>query len=180
MSTARACCFVGPTDSLCRLIQVNYLSNALLALLLLPILARTPQLKGHVPTLSFVGSMGQHFNNFAKLPNPLPKQLLARLSSKASYSPLAQYPNSKLLVSLFVRELARHVPTGVILNSLCPGTVDTAADDLLPFYLRIPMNLNRRLRARTVSEGARTLIYASELAGLETDGKYISSNVVSP
>ena len=93
---------------------------------------------------------------------------------------------------MFVREMAKHLPPQsagfnegpteegvVVVNNLCPGTVDTAVDNNLPFWLRIPMNLNRKLRARTVQEGARTLIYAAEVAGLESHGKYIANNVIS-
>ena len=124
--------------------------------------------------------MAQHFNNLAKI-DPLPPSILKHLSSRSEYSTLSQYPNSKMLVALFVRELAKHaVDKNVLVNNLCPGTVDTAADDKLPFYLRIPMNLNRRLRARTVVEGARTLVFASEIVGEEGHGQYIACNEISP
>lgn len=84
---------------------------------------------------------------------------------------------------MFVREMAKHIPRpdrenpgGVIVNNVCPGTVDTAADDDLPFWLRIPMNLHRRLRARTVQQGARTLLYAAVVAGKESTGGFIADN----
>ncbi|KAB8360570.1 hypothetical protein FH972_024310 [Carpinus fangiana] len=158
---------------------VNYLSNALLTLLLLPHLSSTPATPIHKPTITWVGSMAQGFNSLAKLPE-IPPSILARFSDPRKYSALTQYPNSKMFVAMFVRALGQHLPdSNVVVNNLCPGTVDTAADDKLPFYLRIPMNLNRRLRARTVEEGARTLVFASSVAGGETHGKYIANNEIS-
>jgi hypothetical protein len=105
---------------------------------------------------------------------------------------MSRYADTKLFVAMFVREMAKHLPPRsagfnegpagegvVVVNNLCPGTVDTAVDNNLPFWLRIPMNLNRKLRARTVQEGARTLIYAAEVVGLESHGKYIANNDIS-
>ena len=68
----------------------------------------------------------------------------------------------------------------ITINNLCPGTVDTAADNNMPFYLRWPMNFNRRLRSRTVEEGARALVYAAVVAGEKSHGQYISNNEISP
>ena len=83
-----------------------------------------------------------------------------------------------------MRVLAQRIPLKpgaedrreVIVNNVCPGTVDTAADDGLPWYLRIPMNLHRRLRARTVEDGARALVHAAGVMGRESHGGYISNN----
>ena len=93
-----------------------------------------------------------------------------------------------MLVAMFVRELAKHIPqpdnskrgqeSGVVVNNFCPGTVDTACDNNLPWFLRILMNTNRRLRARTVEEGARTLVYGAVLSGLEAHGGYMADNKV--
>ena len=68
----------------------------------------------------------------------------------------------------------------VVVNNVCPGTCDTTVDDNLPFYMRIPMNLNRRLRARSVQEGARALIFATTGVGREACGAYLADGVVSP
>lgn len=79
--------------------------------------------------------------------------------------------------------MAKHVRNGdgdgVVVDNVCPGTCDTTADDNLPFYLRIPMNLNRRLRARSAQEGARALVYAATAVGMEDSGAYLANNVVS-
>ena len=81
--------------------------------------------------------------------------------------------------------MAKHVGRGhdgrsaVVVNNVCPGTCNTTADDNLPFYLRLPMNLNRRLRARSVQEGARALVFASTGVGEEGCGAYLADGVVS-
>ena len=175
--------------------QVNYYSNALLSLMLLPLLEKTskslrasdPTTK-RIPKISWVGSMAQGFNSLSKFPVRTTKQVLPYFDSYKDYSRFSRYPDSKYLVALFVREMAKHVPTKsnkagygpVIVNNLCPGTVNTAADNNLPFYMRMPMNLNRKLRSRNVEEGARALVYASVVADEKSHGEYISSNEITP
>ena len=173
-----------------RLMQVNYFSNALLSLLLLPLLQKTSKelcasdpTNPRPPKITWVGSLAQAFNSLAKFPIQTTTHVLPHFDSQKDYSRFSRYPDSKLLVAMFVREMAKHVPSTaapVIINNLCPGTVDTAADNNLPFYLRLPMNWNRKLRARTVQEGARTLVHAAAVAGDESHGHYLASNQISP
>lgn len=173
--------------------QVNYFSNALLSLLLLPLLEKTSQslrasdpANPRLPKITWVGSLAQGFNSLAKFPVRTTSQVLPHFDKEEEYSRFSRYPDSKMLVAMFVREMAKHVPSGsngqggIVINNLCPGTVDTAADNNLPFYMRLPMNWNRKLRARTVQEGARTLVYAAVVVGEISHGKYISSNEISP
>lgn len=175
-----------------RLMQVNYYSNALLSLLLLPLLSKTSQqsqksTNPHLPKITWVGSLAQGFNSLSKFPLHTTPHILPYFDDPNVYSRFSRYPDSKMLVAMFVREMAKHVPStsvhgkgGVVINNLCPGTVDTAADNNLPFYMRLPMNWNRKLRARTVEEGARTLVFAAAVVGWESHGGYISSNEISP
>jgi NAD(P)-dependent dehydrogenase (short-subunit alcohol dehydrogenase family) len=148
----------------------------------------------HYPTITWVGSLAQSFNSLARSQLDLSTPILPYFASPSNYSRISRYADTKLFVAMFVREMAKHLTPPrragsnkrsigegvVVVNNLCPGTVDTAVDNNLPFWLRIPMNLNRKLRARTVQEGARTLIYAAEVVGLESHGKYIANNVISP
>jgi NAD(P)-dependent dehydrogenase (short-subunit alcohol dehydrogenase family) len=147
----------------------------------------------HNPTITWVGSLAQAFTSFSRNPLDPSTPILPYLSSASNYSRISRYADTKLFVAMFVREMAKHLPAppgagchelpqerGIVVNCLCPGTVNTAADNNLPFWLRIPMNLNRKLRARTVQEGSRTLIYAAEVAGPESHGRYIANNVISP
>ncbi|KAL8720891.1 MAG: hypothetical protein Q9225_002309 [Loekoesia sp. 1 TL-2023] len=175
------------------LMQVNLLSNALLSLLLFPLLQKTPTDHTHIPTITFVGSMGQAFHSLASFPLHRQPSILAHYDEPKSYSRFARYPDTKLFVALFVRALAERMPLTsslskkgevkegkdqVVVNNVCPGTVDTAADNNLPWYLRIPMNLNRKLRARTVQEGGRALVNAALIVGPRSHGAYISNNEI--
>lgn len=150
--------------------------------------------RGHHPTLAWVGSLAQVFNTFEKN-NPTantekPGAIFSSMNDLQNFGLIGQYSNTKMLVAFFIRELAKHIPEptivprgeekGVVVNNFCPGTVDTACDNNLPFLLRIVMNTNRRLRARTVEEGARTLVYGAVVAGREAHGRYLDSNHVSP
>ena len=174
---------------------MNYFSNALLSLMLLPLLEKTSQsIRNSNPAdirttkITWVGSMAQGFNSLSKFPVQTTSQVLPYFDSEKNYSRFSRYPDSKFLVALFVREMAKHIPSpsndarkgSVVINNLCPGTVNTAADNKLPFYMRMPMNLNRRLRSRSVEEGARALVYAAVVVDEKSHGKYISSNEISP
>lgn len=158
-----------------RCMQVNVLSNGILSLLLLPLIQDTS--KNHYlttdeitqrPTITWLGSMGHalHSPDLSKLLHD-DVSILDHYASVKSYTRIRRYPDTKLFVVLFVRELAGHITSGkgsqpaVIVNSVCPGTVSTGADNNLPFWLRIPMNLNRAARGRSVNEGARAVLWAT-------------------
>ncbi|KAF2137937.1 uncharacterized protein K452DRAFT_312061 [Aplosporella prunicola CBS 121167] len=144
-----------------RCMQVNVLSNALLSLMLLPLLQRTTA--SHHPTITWVGSLAQGFHSPGLPAATATSGILPHYAARAAYSPLRRYPDTKLFVALFVRELGVRLQQqhgDVVANNACPGTVKTGADNALPFYLRIPMNLNRALRARSVDEGSRAVLWA--------------------
>ncbi|KAL6857743.1 hypothetical protein ACO1O0_005185 [Amphichorda felina] len=179
--------------------QVNVLSNFVLQLLLLPLVQSTSrehytetstqqqqqqQQQQQPPTITWVGSMGQAFHT--PLPGP-PRgsqtSILEHYASREQYSSVRRYPDTKLFVAQLALELASRLPQGkgtVVVNNVCPGTVKTGADNNLPFYLRIPMNLNRFLRGRSVSDGARAVFWAAR-GGLhrdQTSGFYVADNRV--
>jgi len=94
---------------------------------------------------------------------------------------MKRYGDSKLAVNAFARKLATSVSSKyVIINNVCPGMVATGFDKGLPVYLRIPMNMVRKIRARPVDEGAWTLVYATLVAGPESHGKFINHNKIDP
>lgn len=134
--------------------------------------------------------------------------ILTYFSTPSKYSKFHRYSDSKFLISLFVREFAAYLPSStspptsaevkakgkteagdpsssseikakILINSVCPGTVSTTADDNLPFWLRIPLNLNRRLRARTIEDGAAAVLNAALCHGEGSCGKYIANDRIS-
>ncbi|KAL2807792.1 putative short-chain dehydrogenase [Aspergillus granulosus] len=171
-----------------RFLQVNYLSNALLALLLLPTLKQTKPKQNHHPTIAWVGSIALSLNSVTKSPVPKGRSILTTYDDPTHFSRLFRYSDTKFFVALFIRQLAELWPLhagpcdngNVVINNVCPGTVVTTADNHLPFYLRIPMNVHRLIRGRSVLEGGRTFVYAATVAGVESHGGFISCNEITP
>ncbi|KAK3681228.1 hypothetical protein B0T22DRAFT_473062 [Podospora appendiculata] len=170
--------------------QVNLISNALLSLLLLPLIQETARQQrpagGASPTITLVGSMGQAFNSLAAKPLAPAAEILPLYASAAAYSGIHRYPDTKLFVSLFARQLAAHVEREqgqVTVNTVCPGTVKTGADNNLPAWLRVPMNVNRALRGRSVEDGARAILWAALCRAANEEGSenglYYANNEVT-
>ena len=163
-----------------RVMQVNYHSNALLALELLPLLEATASQRGQPSRLTFVGSGTHKMHSLNKTPMDKEESVAHRWDDKEKYRPMQRYSDSKLMVAAFTQELARHVdPSKVIINNLCPGMVSTGLDVNLPLWLKPIMWLMRLLRARTPEVGARTYVFATSVAGAESHGKWLQHNKVA-
>jgi len=163
-----------------RVMQVNYFSNAALALELLPLLESTAATRGAPTRLTLVGSQTMGMHTLGKKPLLDNDTVAQRWDDKARYGSLQRYSDSKLMIAAFTQALAQHIPaTKVIINNLCPGSVATGFDVNLPIWLKPIMWVYRKLRARTVEEGARTLIYAAGVAQADSHGKFILNNVIS-
>ncbi|RFU76891.1 hypothetical protein TARUN_5341 [Trichoderma arundinaceum] len=119
-------------------------------------------------------------NTLTKKPISPESTVLGHFDNEANYNKFFRYADTKTVVNAYVRRLAALAPSEVIVNNLCPGLVQTGLDKNLPFYLRLPMLFFRRSAGRTVEEGARTLIYATTVAGPETNGKFLQNNKVHP
>ncbi|OBT39438.1 hypothetical protein VE00_09818 [Pseudogymnoascus sp. WSF 3629] len=99
--------------------------------------------------------------------------------NQKTYSGLTRYCDSKLVVNAFVRTLSSHVSSSeVIVNNPCPGSVATGFDKQLPAWLKPIMFVYRKVSARNVEEGSRTLVYAASVAGPETHGKFLQHNKI--
>ncbi|KAL8688169.1 MAG: hypothetical protein Q9218_005851 [Villophora microphyllina] len=163
-----------------RVIQVNYYSNALLALLLLPLLESTAAKRGQPSRLTFVGSETMTMHTLKKKPLLENETIAQRFDDKSKYGNMTRYSDSKLMIAAFTQELAQHVSSDkVIINNLCPGMVATEFDQNLPLYLKSLMSVVRKLRARSVEVGGRTYMYATSVVGKESHGCFISSNKIT-
>ncbi|PVH78734.1 NAD(P)-binding protein [Cadophora sp. DSE1049] len=167
-------------------IQVNLLSPALLALKLLPLLEGTAR-RTEVPgRISWVGSFVQFDHSFGKIPVPGEflakdggKDLLFYFDDEKSFVSMARYSDSKLLVTMFVKQLSKLVdPKIVVVNDVSPGMVKTGFGEY-PMWLRGMMAVVFGLRARTPEEGAKTYLHALGVAGTESHGMYLSDNKVT-
>ena len=161
-------------------VQVNYLSNALLMLLLLPKLQESARTEGSAvkTRISWVGSEGQAMHSLTRHPIQTSQGVLGHFDDRTKYRSWTRYMDSKLLVSMFVQMLAKQIPVqhGTIINNFCPGMVKTSIDAFVPSYLKPIVAVWKLVRARTVEEGARATIYASVVAGEETHGKFLMHN----
>ena len=155
--------------------QVNFLSNALLALELLPLLEATAKQEGTPSRMSWVGSRAHYANSIEKeYPIATEESILAHFDDPAKYHPIKHYGDTKVLVAMFVNEMAEHVAAeSVIINNMCPGMVKTGMVDAQPFYVRFPVYLLQAMRARTPEHGSWIIIYAAACAGTETHGRFI-------
>ncbi|CAG7554598.1 unnamed protein product [Fusarium equiseti] len=120
-------------------IQINYLSGALLGLLLLPLLKSSP-LNPNPPVMTFVTSFGIYPSSFT-MGMPRKGSYLKHLSNnKDGMQQAHQYGRSKALLLYFTRELAQRaskLPHSVTINSADPGSAWTPLtapnqDQLIP------------------------------------------------
>ncbi|CAG8876597.1 unnamed protein product [Penicillium nalgiovense] len=171
-------------------IQINWLSTALLTLLLLPELDRQTanNLDRTRPVISIVGSETAAWAKFpeAQVSTKQGIPLINVLDDQSHFDMGDRYYTSKLLYQLFFLELfgkrsnAKR-STGTILNLVNPGfcygselhrTAEGAFGKVLGGM--------KRVIGRSVSMGARTLVYSSVLAGEPSNGKYLSDNKPAP
>ena len=162
-----------------RVMQVNYHSNVILALALLPLLESTASQRGQPARLTFVGSVAHKMHTLNKKPIDQDQSLTSHWDDEKKYNWMLRYMDSKLMITAFTLELAQHVdPRKVIINTVCPGMVSTGFDVHLPLWGRLIARFMRFLRARTPEVGARTYIYATSIAGAESHGKWLNHNKV--
>ncbi|KAF4439473.1 hypothetical protein F53441_12580 [Fusarium austroafricanum] len=145
-----------------RNLQVNYLSNVLLTLLLLPTLEHTAQLEGSHTRITWTGSRMHLKTSLAsKVPLKKDEGIFEHFDSPGVIPPLTRYGDTKLLVLLFQHELAARYPPKVIMNHFCPGMVESSMTDLLPLYIRLPALLVKALRARSVDKAGWIGLHAA-------------------
>jgi NAD(P)-dependent dehydrogenase (short-subunit alcohol dehydrogenase family) len=133
---------------------VNHLAPFLLTNLLLD------KLKASAPARVIVVSSEAHRRGVLDLND---------LGNAAGPGPMAAYARSKLANALFARALAaRLAGSGVTVNSLHPGVVDTHLFHDSPLLLRALLGSLGRLFMLSPAQGARTSVYlatAPEVAG---------------
>lgn len=158
---------------------VNSLTHILICLELFPLLRATAASQGSPTRITYTGSATQITQNtLSKKPISSTETVLGHFDDEAKFSSWYRYADTKLAVNAQVRRLAKLAPSEVIVNNICPGLVRTGLDKNLPIPFKLFMSVVRRAAGRTVQEGARTLIYASAVAGPETNGKFLQNNKI--
>ncbi|KAL0930199.1 short-chain dehydrogenase reductase family [Colletotrichum truncatum] len=171
--------FVAPTGHEST-IQVNYLSNVLLTLELLPLLEATAERTGVQSRVSWTGSrMANRTSLATKSPVRPDETVMGHLDAEYSFYGLSRYADSKLLVFLFLREFALHYgPEKVIVNAYCPGTVNTGFSDVLPQPFRLMADAMKAMRARSPEKAGWIGLHAAAVAGAETHGKQLDDKEI--
>ena len=158
-------------------IQVNYLSTALLALLLLPVLKRSTQSNGGTPArLTMVASATAFRCAFA---NRDAKPLLPSFDKHEGAWGLGEaserYSVSKLLLMMFTLTLGQHVSSSdVIINCVEPGfTSGTGLQRHVKGVLLRTVVLMMRIIQTTPEVAAYTYLDAVAMKGRESHGSFL-------
>ncbi|KAJ4252728.1 hypothetical protein NW762_010634 [Fusarium torreyae] len=162
-----------------KLIQVNFLSTMLLALLLLPVLKGKSN-KGRPGRLTVVSSGTARS---AVLSGPEGAPILATLDDKSRpWKPIERYAISKLLGHLFMINLAQHVnPDNVIINLVDPGLVKhTALQSFAPTVVVAFFYVFKAIMGRSLAAGASTYVDAVAVKDVTSHGSFISNWKISP
>lgn len=166
-------------------VQVNVLSTALMAALLLPLLRSTAAVRGRATHLTFVNSHGHREVREDWLSNA-GGSLLRAANDKETWDPRRSYAMVKLLGMAAMRALARATsPPGtsgdpdVIVNAVCPSLCKTDLGRNFGVLAKIPGYVFQALFARTAEEGSRSLVSATVL-GPESHGRFWHHDILSP
>jgi NAD(P)-dependent dehydrogenase (short-subunit alcohol dehydrogenase family) len=159
-------------------LQVNVLSTAVMATLLLPILRRTTK-KGDKPHLTFVNSNAHREPQLSWYSNPPHNgSLLAFANDPQSFESRKHYGAVKLLGMSVMLHLARKNPD-IIVNACCPFLCKTELGRNFTLPYRMIMGAMQYFTARSAEEGARTLVGATAL-GEENRGAFWTHDVLAP
>ncbi|ORY71064.1 uncharacterized protein BCR38DRAFT_415837 [Pseudomassariella vexata] len=169
-----------PTTGHESIIQVNYLSTALLAILLLPIL-KSKKINGapRPPVLSIVGSDTMYQPEFCpKLKGPV----LPQYDNAENFRFFPWYGGSKLFLAFFVSRLVEYVDASdVIINVPNPGaTRYTGLDRNASALFRMAMNTVKFVLGRSLESGASIYLEATVAQGEESHGSFISEWAIRP
>ncbi|KAI0505750.1 retinol dehydrogenase 12 [Xylaria bambusicola] len=159
--------------------QVNYISTALLTILLLPVLKSKRVAESKQPTLTVVTSDSAFWTSI-ETPGPI----LAQLDKAEDYTAMSWYQKAKLLQYFFISKLAAEVNSDdVIVNlanpGLCRGTAFENAGDW-SVITTLMFDTFKRMNGRSVATGASTYVDAAVVKGVESHGSYVSEWAIRP
>ncbi|ETS75466.1 hypothetical protein PFICI_12410 [Pestalotiopsis fici W106-1] len=162
------------------ILQVNYLSTALLAILLLPIL-KSKKVPDAVrpPVLNLVGTDLMYQPEFVpRLTGPV----LAQYDSAENFRFFPWYSGSKILLMCFVSRLARCVDANdVLINVSNPGLVkntDLARNGSI--MVRTVMGIYQFFLGKSVESGASVYLEAALGQGPDSHGGFVSEWTIRP
>jgi retinol dehydrogenase-12 len=162
-------------------LQVNVISTALLASLLLPKLYATADQFNVTPRLTILSSETHVQASLAKIPQD--QQIIEFLNKEEHYTIGDYYSISKLLEILYFQQVVKYIPERepgrpkVIMNIVDPGLCysNLLRERPNPLYPYV-----KKILARTPEVGGATIVNAGENNNFETHGKYLMSCMVYP
>ncbi|KAL3484853.1 hypothetical protein BJX62DRAFT_229979 [Aspergillus germanicus] len=166
--------------------QVNYLSIALLALLLLPVLREkkvegAQAANGKPGRITIIGS-GMALTSKLLESQATDSSLFSALDNPTYFDFLGRYATTKLLLCMFLKKLAEHIsPDDVIVNVVDPGLVKTTGQERSGSWaFRIQFGILRTVIGRSLSAGSWTYVDAAVVKGKESHGSWICNFKVYP
>ncbi|KAF2790136.1 NAD(P)-binding protein [Melanomma pulvis-pyrius CBS 109.77] len=152
-------------------IQVNYLSTALLAILLIPKMkpsVSSPE-PGRLTIITSDASLG------VKLDDTHEGGLIDSVDRPEKFEGFQQYARSKLLITMFGARLAQAVdPDDVIINCCNPGAVRGTAflHNVDSWFVKLVFTIFFSILGRTAVDGARVYVHSCLVLGKESHGSY--------
>ncbi|KAI0844100.1 NAD(P)-binding protein [Daldinia vernicosa] len=160
-------------------VQINFLANMLLTILLLPIIKekRVGSHPGHICVVSSDTAAWTKFEEGNSTP------VLAAFKRKAADWNMAdRYGATKLLGQLFLTELAKKVSSSVVTLS-CANPGFCSGSELgreTHGIVRVIYKIQTYFLSRSSSIGARTLVHAVTTLGEQAHGQYIEDAKIQP
>lgn len=168
------------------IVQVNYLSTVLLALLLLPVLRPKVSAGSRVrPQPGRLTIVNSGTALFAKLPNRDKRPFLASYDDEKAWDGVETYSASKLLAHFFLIRLLDHLPADfsdeVIVNLVDPGFCKgTGLHTDVHGIASVFMETAKSLTGRALEDGAWTYVDGAVIQGKESHGCFIMDFEIRP
>lgn len=165
-----------------QMFQVNYLSTALLSLLLLPVLTTKRDSNGPPSRLTVVSSGMSLLSKFA---NHQSNPLIPTFDNEKGWGINAaseQYGVTKTLLSSFMLTLSSRVRAAdVIINTVDPGLVGgSSLHRTIKGPAKAVMALMKAATARSLEQGAWTYVDAAVVKGAESHGSFVMDWKIAP
>lgn len=163
-------------------LQINILSTALLAILLMPILKRTASKSGQPSQLTLTGSSGHTYVTPSQVQLPNGKTVLETINAPEFFELEKSYCVIKLLTMYVMQGLIddysknANGETDVWINVACPGYCSTDLGREFPWYVTWPTKLMQLYYGRSSEQGGRSLVSAT-LLGEAGHGKFWTNDI---
>ncbi|KAI1408291.1 NAD(P)-binding protein [Hypoxylon sp. FL1857] len=160
-------------------IQVNYLSTALLTILLLPVIKakNQPEAPGRIVLVSSEGAAWADFKEQSERP------LLSALDKPDNFEFIDRYYVSKLLIQFFMSQLVTRVPPTSAVIAACNPGLCYGSNLHRETWGTLPGNIFggvKRVVGRSLPIGARTSTDCAVKHGQEIHGQYLGDCTLKP